>query len=183
MYRWLREIHLVLGVFSFGFLVLYAVSAVQMSHFNVPVRRSEAKVRLRAGLDDARAVARELKLRGVVRQIAWEGDVLRLRLEKLGTVHSITYFRERGEAVVRTEDGGLLGVLNRLHHTAGFWHESPALKAWGVFVAIVSAALILLAITGIYLWAKLGNERKAGAVILAAGLASSLTLIALIRAA
>lgn len=183
MYRWLREIHLALGVFSFGFLVLYAVSAVQMGHFNVPVRRSEAKVRLPAGLADARAVAGHLRLRGVLRQIEPDGAALHLRLEKLGTVHSITYFPDRGEAVVRTEDRGVLGVLNRLHHTAGFWHESPALKAWGVFVAIVSAALILLALTGIYLWAKLRNERKAGALILAAGLAYSLTLIALIRTA
>lgn len=183
MYRWLREIHLALGVFSSGFLALYAVSAVQMGHFNIPVKRSEAEVSLPAGLDDARAVARELKLRGVVRQIAWEGAMLHLRAEKLGTVYSITYFRDRGEAIVRTEDGGVLGVLNRLHHTAGLWHESPALRAWGLFVAIVSAALILLAFTGIYLWAKLRNERKAGAVILAAGLANSLVLIALIRAA
>jgi hypothetical protein len=183
MYRWLREIHLALGVFSFGFLVLYAVSAVQMGHFNIPVRRSEAKVIVPAGLEDARAVARELKLRGVLRQIAWEGGVLRLRAEKLGTVYSITYFRDRGEALVRSEDGGVLGVLNRLHHTAGFWHESPALQVWGAVVAIVSAALILLALTGIYLWTKLRNERKAGTLILATGLAYSLSLIALIRGA
>ena len=188
MYRWLREIHLALGVFSFGFLVLYGVSAVQMAHFNVPVRASEARVALSgAAGGDARAVARELMERGLVRGVLREVEAgeasLRFRLERLGTVHSVTYFHDRGEALVHTRDSGLLGVLNRLHHTAGFWHESPALKAWGVFVAITSAALILLAATGIYLWSRLRNERRVGAFLLAAGLMYSLTLVWLIRTA
>lgn len=126
----------------------------------------------------------------VAGSIAWliyvpaaAGLLWMLRRERLGTVHSVTYFRDRGEALVETRDSGLLGVLNRLHHTAGFWHESPALKAWGVLVAITSAALILLAATGIYLWARLRNERRVGAFLLAAGLMYSLTLVWLIRTA
>jgi hypothetical protein len=136
---------------------------------------------------DARAVARALMergaVRGILRGVAATEDGFRFRVERMGLVHQVTWSRSRGEAHIRTQDGGILGALNRMHHTAGLWHESPLLKLWGVFVAAVSAALVLLSATGIYLWFKLKRLRRSGAVLLAASLAYSLTLIALIRAA
>jgi hypothetical protein len=188
MYRWLRGTHLSLGAFAFAFLMMYGVSALQMAHFNVPstVRESKAQVSA-ASSGDARAVARELMergaVRGILRDVTPTEDGFRFRVERLGTVHQVTYSRSSGEAAIRTQDGGVLGALNRIHHTAGLWHESRLLNAWGVFVAIVSAALLVLSATGIYLWFKLRSERKVGTILLAASLLYSLALIVLIRAA
>jgi hypothetical protein len=188
MYRWLRGTHLSLGAFCCAFLLMYGVSALQMAHFNLRPAVTETTIALRAdGAADARAVARQLMergaVRGVLRNVTATDDGFRFRVERMGVAHQVTWSRTRGEAHIRTQDAGVLGALNRIHHTAGLWHESPLLNAWGVFVAIVSAALVLLSATGIYLWFKLKRLRKSGALVLAAGLAYSLTLIILIRAA
>lgn len=188
MYRWLRATHLSLGAFCCAFLLMYGVSALQMGHFPIrpAVRETTVRVDGEAG-GDARAVARSLMdqgaVRGILRAVARTEDGFRFRVERMGVVHQVTWSRSRGEAHIRTQDGGLLGALNRIHHTAGLWHESPLLNAWGVFVALVSAALVLLSATGLYLWFKLKRLRRSGALVLAAGLAYSLALIALIRAA
>jgi hypothetical protein len=47
----------------------------------------------------------------------------------------------------------------------------------------VSTALILLGLTGIYLWFKLHNERIVGAILLTISLSYSLTLMILLRVA
>ncbi len=188
MYRWLRATHLSLGAFCCAFLLMYGVSAFQMAHFNLRPKISEVTVLVdgQAG-GDARAVARQLMdrgaVRGILRGVAATEAGFRFRVERMGLVHQVTYSRARGEAHIGTQDAGLLGALNRIHHPAGLWHESPLLRAWGVFVALVSAALILLSATGIYLWFKLKRLRRSGTLLLAVSLLYSLTLIVLIRTA
>ena len=54
---------------------------------------------------------------------------------------------------------------------------------WGAFTGIASVGLIALALTGIYLWFKLHNERKIGVVLLVVSLAYSLTAMGLLRLA
>ena len=54
---------------------------------------------------------------------------------------------------------------------------------WAFFVALVSVALIVLSLTGIYLWFKIHTERVIGIILLALSLGYSLTLIVLIRTA
>jgi hypothetical protein len=54
---------------------------------------------------------------------------------------------------------------------------------WAVFVALISVALIVLSLTGIYLWFKIHTERVIGIILLVLSLGYSLTLIVLIRTA
>ena len=74
-------------------------------------------------------------------------------------------------------------MLNRIHHLAGQGHDFGLINAWGVCVGLVSAALILLGATGIYLWFKIHSERVIGVVLLAINLGICVTLLVLIRAA
>ena len=74
-----------------------------------------------------------------------------------------------------------MGMLNSLHHTAGFRSEDPLRRTWAAFVGVVSVGLILLALTGIYLWFKLFNERAVGTVLLVISLVYSLTLAIWLR--
>ncbi len=191
MYRWMRNTHLFLGLFTFLFLMVYAVSSVQMAHnqwFSMKPAVSENRFSIpgESG-SSARAVARRLMdqqhLRGELAQVRQTGAGFSFRIIRPGTVCEVDYSRAAGEAKVRTSVTGFMGMLNRIHHVGGLWHDYPLLNIWGTFVAVVSAGLILLALTGIYLWFMFHNERVIGAVLLAVSLAYSLTLVVLIRTA
>ena len=66
---------------------------------------------------------------------------------------------------------------------SGLWHDYWLINVWGFSVAIVSIGLIIIGVTGVYIWFKLYNERIVGAVLLTLSLGYSLTLIALLHSA
>ena len=190
MYKWIRNTHLLLGLFAFLFLLMYGVSSIQMAHnkwFSNQPAITESAVALAAGAADARAVARELMdkhgLKGELAQIRKVGQSLAFRIMRPGTIYDVTYSPETGEAKVKTSVANLMGMLNRIHHINGLWHDFTLTNVWAAFVALVSVALILLSLSGIYLWFKIHTERIVGSILLALSLGYSLTLIVLIRTA
>jgi len=132
-------------------------------------------------------VARELMdkhgVRGEIQQVRVEGDTVRFRIVRPGTVYEVDFSDENKVAKIRTNVAGFLGMLNRIHHVSGLWHEFTLLNVWGAMVGVISAGLILLALTGIYLWFKIHKERVVGGVLLALSLGYSLTLMVLMRLA
>ena len=50
-------------------------------------------------------------------------------------------------------------------------------------MGVVSLSLLVLGVTGIYMWFKLHQERVIGTILLVAGFGYGLTLIVLIRTA
>jgi hypothetical protein len=105
------------------------------------------------------------------------------RLVLPGTVHEVQYNTATGDAGLKTSVAGVMGMLNRLHHAAGLWHEPLSMNMWGLAVAIVSAALLLLGASGIYMWFVRRSERMFGAVLLGLNLAIVLVLLGLMRSA
>ena len=71
MHRWLRDTHLLLGLFSFLFVLMYGVSSVKIAHPNWFSRQpAVTETRLAIGSENggsARAIARELMDQHVVR--------------------------------------------------------------------------------------------------------------------
>jgi hypothetical protein len=88
-----------------------------------------------------------------------------------------------GTTRVKTSIAGVMGMLNRLHHWAGLWHEPLPMKIWAVAVAVVSAALLLLGISGLYMWFTRRPERRIGLALLALNLAFAIAIITLLRRA
>ena len=189
MYRIVRNVHLLLASFSLPFLIMYGVSAVQMSHstwFQMKPVVEERQVSLTVGLTDARAIARgimdhERAIKGEVSNIQPNDRGVAMRIVVPGTVHDVRYERASGVAQIKTSVAGTMGMLNRLHHWAGFWHEPMSMKLWAVAVAAVSAALVLLGASGIYMWFTRRSERRIGIALLAINLAFALTLLTLLR--
>ncbi len=189
MYRWLPNVHLVSGLFSSLFLLTYGWSAMQMAHpswFSLQPGITETLVAVAIEVsDNPRALARALMddhgLRGGLDQVKETPEGYELRISRPGTEYKITYSRARGEAKVRTLRANFMSMLNSLHHVAGFWRGDGLQKTWAGFVGVVSVGLILLALTGIYLWFKLFNERTVGIVLLVISLAYSLTLAVWLR--
>ncbi len=189
MYRWLRNTHLFTGLFSALFLLMYGVSSVQMSHnnwFDLRPSTTESTVSVQPSTD-ARAIARELMDRhgatGEIQQVRQNGDRFAFRIVRPGTIYDVEGLRGAPEVKVKTNTARFLGMLNRLHHISGAWREYQVVNIWGVFLGVVSLGLLVLGVTGIYLWFKLNAERVVGAILLALSLGYSLTLMVLIRLA
>ncbi len=106
-----------------------------------------------------------------------------LRIVVPGTVHEVRYDRTSGIARVKTSVAGVMGMLNRLHHWAGFWHEPLSMKAWAAAVAVASTALLLLGATGLYMWFTRRPERRLGLVLLTINLLVAVTVMTLLRIA
>jgi hypothetical protein len=189
MYKIVRNTHLLLASFSLPFLIMYGVSAVQMSHstwFQMKPAVHERELSIAAGQTDARAIAREVMdrertLKGEVSNIQPNDAGVVLRIVVPGTVHEVRYERTSGIAHVKTSIAGAMGMLNRLHHWGGFWHEPVSMKLWALAVAVVSAALVLLGASGIYMWFTRRPERRIGIALLGINLAFAITVLTLLR--
>lgn len=191
MYKIIRNVHLLLASFSLPFLIMYGVSAVQMSHstwFQMKPAVVEREIPLASGQSDARLVAREIMsrqpdMKGELSNVQTAASGLTLRIVVPGTVHDVRYDRASGVARIKTSVAGAMGMLNRLHHWAGFRHEPLAMKAWAVFVAVVSVGLLLLGASGIYMWFTRRPERRLGIALLTVNLIFAITVLTLLRAA
>jgi len=189
MYFFVRNLHLLLASLALPFLLIYGISAVQMSHdgwFDMKPTVSEQTLSLAAGEIDARAIAREVMekvpaARGELQSIQSTPAGVALRIVLPGTVHEVRYARATGATQVRASVGGTMVMLNRLHHLAGLSHDVTPLNLWGAAVAIVSLVLLLVGATGIWMWFLRRTERTLGLVLLAINLAVALTLIVWIR--
>ena len=189
VYKFLRNTHLLLGLFSCLFLLMYGVSSVQMAHntwFDLKPHVIESQATLASGLSSARDIGRQLMDQGAVKgelqQIRKTAGGYSFRVVRPGTVYDVDY-AQTGAVKIRTNVANFMGMLNRIHHVGGLWHDYTLTNVWGVFVGMISVMLIVLSVTGIYLWFKIHTERVIGAVLLILSLAYSLTLIVLIRTA
>ncbi len=190
MHRTLRNIHLCAGLFCAAYLLMYAASAVQMAHsslFNNKPRTTESRVRVVPGLGGARAVARELManhgVAGELNQVEKRDAGMYFRVVRPGTVYEALYHADSGEVEMKEHVAGFMGMLNRIHHVGGLWHEYWLMNVFGVYTGLVSLGLLVLSGTGIYLWFKLHRERRVGAVLLIATLGVTLPLIVAMRLA
>ena len=189
MYPTLRSIHLCLGLFCCLFLLMYGVSAVQMSHsrwFNLKPSVTTSEITLdKTNSGSPRAAANELivrhGLRGELRQVTETASGSSFRIVRPGTVYEVEYVRATQIARVKTNTAGFIGMLNRIHHVAGVNHEYALINIWGWLVPLVSVMLFVLGATGVYMWFKLYNERVIGIVLLSATLAYTLTIIVMLR--
>jgi hypothetical protein len=122
-------------------------------------------------------------VRGELTNVQRNAAGVTLRLVLPGTVHEVQYQEASGEVTLRTSVSGVMGMLNRLHHAAGLWHEPLTMKLWGLVVAVVSTTLLFLGVTGVYMWFARRSERVLGTVLLAVNLVVVLVLLGVVRSA
>jgi hypothetical protein len=169
-------------------LLMYAVSAVQMSHpawFAMKPATSERTISMRAGYTDGRALARELMnrtpVRGEIDSVRATPAGFNLRIAVPGTVNDVTYDRSTGAAHVRSSVSGFMGMLNRLHHAAGLWHTYRPLWLWAAVSGLISLATLVLVFTGVWMWWRRREERFWGTVLLVSNLAFSIAVLTMLR--
>src|SRR5690242_20250733 len=105
MYRWFRNTHLFIGLFSCVSLLIYGFSSVEMSHrtwFHATPEVSETHIRVSPdSAPDARALARELmdrhNLRGEVAGGRATPTGFSFRIRRPGTNYEVTYEKQTGD--------------------------------------------------------------------------------------
>ena len=109
MYRTLRSIHLLCGLFALPMLLMYGLSAVQMAHskwFRTTVTTTESSVQMQPGRTDGRLLARGImasrNLHGEITSIEPSPSGFAIRIAVPGTVHEIRYDRATGAGRIRT---------------------------------------------------------------------------------
>ena len=191
MFRVMRNVHLILGLLFFFYAMLFAASSLVIIYRPwLKPTHSEHEQTVRVGAEQAQT-ARELALeliqnhglKGDLRDIKQEGDSIRFVIARPGMRSEVKYSAATGEAKVRTRREGFLETLVQLHTNHGFWHEFMPANAWSLLSLLGSVGLFLLGATGIYLWFCHNEERRIGFVILAVGLAYSLTTLVMSRIA
>lgn len=185
MHKFIRNTHLILGMASVLFVLVYAVSAAQMAHrIRLTPRVEEEDVTLTAGLA-ARPLADALMAQrgygGELGQTQMTPNGFRVNIARPGTLYVVNYNRTTGQAHIRRETRSFLGVLNRLHHQHGLHHADGVLNAWGWALLIVSVGMLFIGASGVYLWFKIHKERTVGAILLAANVVISLGLLVALR--
>jgi hypothetical protein len=191
MYRWLRNTHLVFGLFACVAVCMYGVSSIGFAHRTwFRLQPSVTVARLTVKADDAasaRAVARALMddhgMRGEVRDGRVTGSGFTFHIARPGVDHEVSFEKATGVATVTTRTAPFMGIMTALHKEHGVWHADAIQNAWGAYLGLVSAALIVLAVTGIYMWFRLHEERRIGVVLLAVSLGFSATVILLLATA
>jgi hypothetical protein len=178
MYRAVRGVHLCAGLFALVFLVVYAISALQMTHgewVHMDSRTTERSVALSAGLSDARAAAAELarreRISGELTAIRVTPGKLAFRILRPGMVWQTDYAAATGATRLRITDTGTLGALNRIHQMRGVWHTWVAYNIWAALLALVGCAILTLGSTGLYLWWKTNRDRRVTGAIFVLALA------------
>ena len=116
-------------------------------------------------------------------QIRQKEGRTQFRMVRPGQMNEIDYDRATGTVKGKLNRWGFFGMMNRMHTVAGLWHEVWWTNLFGVVVGVVSAGLLVLGVTGLYLWFVRKKERKLGIALLVLGLAWGLGTIVAMRIA
>ncbi len=185
IYKLLRNIHLLVGLFALPAILTYAISSVQMAHrIRIPQNVTEEDAGLQPGLAPREAAAQLMAQRGYsgdLSDIVITPAAVTFRITRVGSRYEVRYDSISGLAHVKRTDIGVLGELNRLHHLQGLHHGNAAMNWWAGMLGAVSLILLTIGATGLYMWFKLRRERMIGAILLSANLIISIGLLAALR--
>lgn len=191
MYRWLRNIHLFLGLFFCTFILMFGLSSVRFSHRDwFPAQTIESTTSVAAPANASwapRTLARELMdshgLSGAIQNIHDTDEGFGFEMFRIGTAHEIRYNRASREVQIITRTQPFMAMLNNMHTTFGMEHGYGLSDFWGFLMFLTTIGLFLLAVSGIYLWFKFYRERIIGIVLVVIGLGYGVTLIILMKTA
>src|SRR5262245_24534947 len=126
MYRWLRNLHLGVGLFFAIFLVSFGLSAVQMGYRlpGLATTETTSTIDVPAGYQvNPRAFAWWLMdhhgVRGDLAEVKMEGAIVALTITRTGAIQRVAYDPRAGTARVTTTSRNAVFLLNRIHHASG----------------------------------------------------------------
>jgi hypothetical protein len=190
LFRLMRNIHLGLGLAFALIALLFALSSLAFIYGSLlpeeSVEDAEQTLLIPAAkASNGRALASELMrnhgIEGDLRGVEVSSEEIRFRIVRPGTEAHVVYSPASEEATIRLRRLGLAQTLKQLHTNHGFWHDFLPSNVWAGLSLLGSIGLILLGLSGIYLWFNFHHERIVGGVLLGGGILYAVTTLVLTR--
>lgn len=176
MYGFIRKIHSYSGLLLVLFVLMYFLTGVlvtEQARFGNGVSvSSEARAPLtyEGPADDTDAMMRhfqdEFDLYGQRMPVDTDAEgVRRFRWNRPGAMITVAAPIGADSVTVVTEDRGVLRTAHVLHRTRGYG-GGFAFDVWAVLYDLVSLAMIVFSLTGIYMWFRRTKDRRLGLAVL-----------------
>ncbi len=185
----MRNLHLYLGLIVSPFVIVFALSAILLNHPSAPVNQrgtvTETSVRVPEGIAGLEGMPRVQALQGVLAQIGVSGEIgwvsvdrklntMTVPLTRPGIETTVRLDLDRQRAFIETKRRGFAEALHWLHkmpgpHLVNIRGNWVYTRIWRWLADASVYLLLLITLTGVYLWAVLRSERQVGLVLLAAG--------------
>jgi hypothetical protein len=186
---WNRKGHYYLGLYFLFFLWLFAFTGLLLNHSwqfaefwpNRTVSKFERPISLSkvgSDLERARDVMGQL---GITGEVEWttarpESSTFQFRVNRPGRNLSVVADPDLGRATVEQIDINTWGVMRVLHTFSGVragdarnQRDWMLTTLWVFTMDAVSAGLIFMVLSGLYMWYGLPGKRKPGVAVLLCG--------------
>ena len=192
VWTWNRRLHFYLGLYFLFFIWLFSISGLFLNHQwsfeefwedrDVAVaERTITRPREDGDLAIARDLARQLGMAGEVNRTerSSDGNEFEFQLARPGRTVNVDADFAAGRAEVEEIRVNAFGVMDALHHFTGVSMTDPErerdwilTRVWSAAMDAVAVGLIVLVLSGLYLWYRLRRKRRLGLLVLGVGLAS-----------
>ncbi|MEW6749473.1 MAG: PepSY-associated TM helix domain-containing protein [Candidatus Latescibacterota bacterium] len=192
-YLWLRDLHLLCGLFASPFLLLFAITTLLLNHPSAPPPNAapgqpsavERSVTVPTGLSDidqARQILRQVGVTGEVQYLGRDGDRLEIPVARPGERTTVRVDLATGRATVERRPTGFGERLTYLHrapgpHVADIRGNWIYTRLWRWLVDALVCLVLLISASGVYLWSVLRAERRTGLVLLGLGTVAFAALV------
>jgi hypothetical protein len=163
MYHLIRRIHLYSSLVIILFLMMYCVSGYMMIHgpwfassnHPAPVQTARLEsIANRPAEELAADVKKQLHLPGRIQFPATQpANMTRFWINHPGTMTRVDVATSEKLIRISTVRTGLIGTLVMLHKIAGY-DDVPLFNLYAVFSDLSGVAMIVFALSGVYLWWK-----------------------------
>lgn len=196
----MRDLHLYAGLFVSPYVLVFAVSVFFLVHGNLLVRRGgptvgrmaadlplPAKLNQMSGRERIDALRPALDRAGVHGEVGWiqhlaKDNRLVVPVMIPGRTTTVTIDLAKREASIKEQPTGLASALVELHkspgpHLVGLRMNWLYMRVWYWLSDATVYLVLLVTMTGLYLWYHLRSERRIGTTLLAVGALSFTGLI------
>ena len=188
---WTRKLHNYLGLYLLLFVWLFSVSGLVLNHSKWSVARfwnarqelsAERSIHAPAADGDVAMASELMRQLGIVGEIGEtkrhpDGARFEFQVVKPGHVFRVEARLDSARARVTEIRLNAWGVLDALHHFTGVKMDEPArtrdwvlTRVWSLAMDALALGLVVLVVSGVYLWYRRAETRRVGLVALVAGI-------------
>ncbi|MEJ7810239.1 MAG: PepSY-associated TM helix domain-containing protein [Gemmatimonadaceae bacterium] len=189
---WTRKLHNYLGLSLLLFLWLFAVSGLVLNHSMWSVAKfwtarreatTERVIRAPTVTGDVAIAAELMRQLGIVGEVGEtrrvpDGGRFDFQVVRPGRVVRVDARLDSARARVTEIRLNAWGVLDALHKFTGVVMDEPVrtrdwvlTRIWSLAMDALAVGMVVLVLSGLYLWYRLAEKRRPGLVALALGVA------------
>lgn len=196
LYRWLRDLHLYLGLFVSPFVLLFAVSVFYLNHGKLrsgtpPPTETFQNLNIPDGFDRLKGREAVERAKVILPQIGVSGEIgfLRYAAQSRHLMFPVSIAGRESTVDVDLDARSATVIRRRMNlwESLAYLHKMPgphnvAIRGnwvgtamWRWFADATICLLLFISISGVYLWWTIKAERRIGLTLLTAGV---VTLVA-----